>query len=179
MSAVRSRVHHGVAQWRIKNPKLDCFLIQHYSDHAPLRTAPHKAKITGGGRARRPWLWIHDVDVGQRAAPRRWILWWWAGESYSTVGARSFPRRRCHVSLATGQSRRSTNFLLLTVYAVQSSREIRSSQPRLDPYIPLCVCLSCKYLHPQTSQWRGSYTSTSLSARRCVNHIERRAGGPW
>jgi hypothetical protein len=78
-----------------------------------LRTAPHKQKITGGGRARRPWLWIHDVDVGQRAAPRRSILWWWAGESYSTVGARSFPRRRCHVSLAISQSRRSTNFLLL------------------------------------------------------------------
>lgn len=153
-----------------EKPKLDCFLIQ----HSGMPIAKHLYGITqarlleaatsvGRGCGFTPST-SASASLGDRS-----ILWWWAGESYSTVPPVLF---HDDDAMSCGQSRRST-ISTNCMYAVQSSREILSSQPARSLF-PCVVRAASICIHK--SPIGRIATSTSLSARRCVNHIERRAG---
>ena len=108
---------------------LDYFLIQH-SGRPSTSTASHKQDYC---RRRRPWLWIHDVDVGQRRA---------SAIDPVVVGGRarvtalfhpffSKTMMPCHASLQQGPQ------FLLTV-CMQCSQVVRSAvASQLDLYSPV------------------------------------------
>ena len=177
MSAVRSRVHHGVAQWRIKNPKLDCFLIQHYSDHAPFTYGTTQAKDYW----RRPRATSMAVDSRRRRRPARSA----SAIDPVVVGGRElqhcwgpFFSKTTMPCLARYWSIKTFHKFSTTTNCMQCSQVVRSAVASLSSilYIPLCVCLSCKYLHPQTSQWRGSYIHVALSAAMCEPYRKKSRG---